>query len=89
MRDRATRDPGVVIEKQGRGRVRYRRLGDGRRWEVLGECAWTDPDRWGPCGEGADEPAPGGPAFRPDVPVTPELRCSLCVDGGHLRFREL
>jgi hypothetical protein len=43
-----TSDPGVVIEEQRPGYVRYRRLADGRRWEIEGAC-----DRRGWCLVGA------------------------------------
>lgn len=43
-----TSDPSVFIEEQRQGYVRYRRLTDGRRWEVHGEC-----DRRGDCLIGA------------------------------------
>lgn len=88
MADLPTCDPGVLIEEQRPGYVRYRQVG-GRRWEVHGTCAWTDPTRMGPCSEGAVEPPYGPPEGRLDVPITPELDCSLCVDGGHLRFEEI
>jgi hypothetical protein len=84
----ATCDPHVFIEEQHVGYIRYRRS-DGRRWEVLGTCAWTDTTRHGPCGEGAVNAPYGPPEGRLDVPVTPELKCSLCVDGEHLTFKEL
>jgi hypothetical protein len=38
MPDTPTSDPNVVIEEQWDGYVRYRRLTDGRRWEVHGFC---------------------------------------------------
>lgn len=33
-----TQDPGLVLEARSPGYRRYRRLSDGRRWEVHGEC---------------------------------------------------
>ncbi len=84
-----TIDPDVMIEEQRPGYVRYRNVVEGRRWEVFGTCQWVDPLRWGPCGEGAVDKPGGAPSTRPDIPSTPDLRCSLCVDGGHLTFREL
>jgi hypothetical protein len=82
-----TADPAVLIEEQHPGYVRYRRS-DGRRWEVFGACVF-DGSGHGPCMEGAIDPDIGDPRFRLDVPVTPELQCSLCVAGRHLTFREL
>lgn len=84
-----TVDPWVAIEEQRLGYVRYRGLDDGRRWEVHGTCAWTDPNAHGPCQEGAATPPIGPPEGRLDCPVTPELDCSLCVGEGHLTFVEL
>jgi hypothetical protein len=43
-----TVDPYVVIEEQYDGYVRYRRITDGRRWEVFGTC-----DHRGDCMVGA------------------------------------
>lgn len=75
----------MVIEDRSPGYVRYRRLHDGRRWEVYGIC-----DRRGNCLIGS---VIGGEVVRDkehlaeltarlghrpdtplDVPVTPELR---------------
>ena len=39
-----TADPDIEIEEKQEGYVRYRRLSDGRRWEVHGVC-----DRRGDC----------------------------------------
>lgn len=44
----ATADPDVFIEEQREGYCRYRRISDGRRWEVHGFC-----DRRGDCIVGA------------------------------------
>lgn len=51
MPDTPTADPDIVIESKRKGYVRYRRLSDGRRWEVFGEC-----DYRGDCIVGAYEP---------------------------------
>lgn len=85
-----TADPDVFIEAQAPGYVRYRRKGDGRRWEVRGTC-----DRRGDCLVGSVVQAPDGPVVvrdhthiddlkrllgkeridsELDVPVTPEFR---------------
>lgn len=84
-----TRDPWVVIEEQRTDYVRYRCLFTGERWIVRGTCAWTDPTSNGPCEEGAVTGVAGPPWTRLDIPVTPRLDCSLCVDGGHLTFETL
>ena len=81
----ATVDPGVCIEEERRGYVRYRSVA-GRRWEVWGECP-----RYGTCQVGA---APSDVGWlqrseRLDVPVTPELRCDPCTTVPLLRFKEL
>lgn len=88
--DETTVDPDVVIEEQRVGYVRYRRVTDGRRWEVHGTC-----DRRGDCLIGAVIDTPDGPVEIEDhdhlarlaeslgrdridsdldVPVTPEFR---------------
>lgn len=86
---RATIDPWVVIEEQRPGYVRYRALDDGRRWAVLGTCAWTDAATDGPCQEGQASLPIGPPDGRLDCPVTPQLDCSLCIGEGHLAFEKL
>ena len=67
-----TADPGVVIEEQRAGYVRYR-ADDGRRWEVRGTC-----DYRGDCLVGAVDPLLGPRGSRLDVPVTPDF--SGCCD---------
>lgn len=84
-----TIDPWVVMEEQRPGYVRYRALDNGRRWAVLGTCAWTDAATDGPCQEGQASLPIGPPEGRLDCPVTPELDCSLCVGEGYLTFEEL
>lgn len=94
-----TSDPDVFIEEGRVGYVRYRRLSDGRRWEVLGEC-----DRRGDCLIGA---VIEGETIRDhahledlkrrmgrervdselDVPVTPEF--DTCCGADIFRYREL
>ena len=73
-----TCDPDVVIEQQSPGVITYRNTVTGRRWEVHGTCTWTDPNSWGPCGEGANDPVPGPPEGRLYIPVTPEFVCPPC-----------
>lgn len=51
-----TVDPGVFIEEQYPGYVRYFREEDGARWEVIGTC-----DRRGNCLVGAVVSTPDGP----------------------------
>lgn len=60
-----TVEPGVFIEDQRPGYVRYRAV-DGRRWEIEGTC-----DMRGNCLTGAVDPLLGPPEGRLDVPVTP------------------
>jgi hypothetical protein len=62
-----TCDPEIWIEERRVGYVRYRRA-DGRRWEVHGIC-----DARGDCSVGSDNPFPGPPEGRLDIPVTPEF----------------
>lgn len=80
----ATCDRYILIEEQRDGYVRYRNVITGRRWEVLGTCAYRG-DGYGPC---TNEPI-GPPEGRLDIPVSPELICELCVDSGILTFAEL
>ena len=68
-----TLDPDVVIEERSPGYVRYRNVISGRHWEVFGTCIWTDPETWGPCGDGTTDPVPGPPEGRLDIPVTPDF----------------
>jgi len=84
-----TSDPYIMIEEQRKGYVRYQNITTGRRWEVFGTCAWDDPLTWGPCGEGSVDPPIGSPENRLDNPVTPEMKCSLCIDQKFLYCHEL
>jgi hypothetical protein len=84
----ATCDPYIWIEEGRKDYVRYRNVITGRRWEVLGTCIYEG-DGNGPCEEGAATGVAGPPGSRLDIPVSPELICELCVDGGTLRFAEL
>lgn len=59
-----TCDPYVLIEEQYDGYVRYLRITDGRRWEVIGVCTQT-----GNCWQGAANPKP-----ELDCPITPEFK---------------
>lgn len=71
-----TADPGVVIEDQWPGYVRYRRV-DGYRWEVYGTC----PQR-GTCMVGAASTDIGWlpRSQRLDIPVLPGLTCDPCSE---------
>jgi hypothetical protein len=84
----ATCDPSILIEDRRVDYVRYRNVLTGRRWEVLGTCVYEG-DGNGPCEEGAATGVAGPPGSRRDIPVSPELICALCVDGGVLTFVEL
>lgn len=89
-----TADPNIFIEARGDGWVRYRRVSDGRRWEVHGVC-----DRRGDCLIGAVidgevirdhehlEALGGRPDSVLDVPVTPEFRS--CCGSDIFRYVEL
>jgi hypothetical protein len=95
-----TADPHVAIEEHRDGYTRYRRLTDGRRWEVWGYC-----DRNGACLIGAVIDGYGivrdhddiENAKRKlgrdridselDVPVTPEF--STCCGRDRFRYVEL
>lgn len=63
-----TAEPGVFIEAQRPGYIRYVRASPRQRWEILGTC-----DMRGDCLVGANDPLLGPPESRLDVPVTPEF----------------
>lgn len=102
MAPSVTSDPGVWIEEQRDGYVRYRNS-SGRRWEVHGVC-----DRRGDCLIGAVIDTPDGPVeveskqhlarlreelgrdridSHLDVPVTPEF--NTCCGADLFRYVEL
>lgn len=95
-----TTDPHVLIEERREGYVRYRRISDGRRWEVYGTC-----DRRGDCLIGIVIEGWGQIASHEDleraktelgltrvvsemdVPVTPEF--TTCCGEDRFRYAEL